>query len=606
MQGILVYRSLTKEEIKGIRDLQSEGAKLFYDTSFSVPSELQNIESESIQLSESLKDKISRNLIEKLLEFGDHEILGKMVKEHLLMQHTSIWYYHKFRIYYDLRAYRYKSEEIKAYANKFDQLLVYTSPFEGSIASNVQLVVKQSQKEKLNFSSLIKYGYLFFIRALKGWFQILELRPDQKHLIVANPRAESSYLSQRTLKTEQDDIFLGYLMQGVDKSFLFLDDLVPPKFRLASTFEIKQRYLSNAKNRPQLNTDYLILRGLFSLEVLRNVQNIRKHLKRTYEILEANVTSDDDHIMIVKRLKSLHRTSVYLSFKYFALQRFFKKHQFSTITAQDENNTSTKVIMDAAKSADIATIGVQHGTISNLYVSYRFTRSDREFHGFTDYFLAWGEHWKSNLVKYGNYNPDQVICTGQIRTDIIKKLAESSHNLDGSSARKTILFATQPQPDESLRKRAAEDAFTAVKEMKDVLLLLKLHPRETNPQYYHDIAQSMGCTNYEIDQNMDLYSRIATSDVVLTCYSTVGIESVYFNKPLIIIDHLAQDYSGYYREGVAFQATNAKELEDHITGVLSNKLKIDSAAYAGFISKYAYKIDGQVANRCLKFITSIS
>jgi hypothetical protein len=432
------------------------------------------------------------------------------------------------------------------------------------------------------------------------------LTPAYKNLIISNPKVEVPYLSRRTFEKERDDLYLGYLMQKVDSSFLFLDDLTPPKFGSPSGFEIKPRYLSNPRNRPQLNTDYLMLRALFSIGVHIKVRKVTRQLKHTYALLEQNIT-DELHLDIVRRIKRLNSTSVYLAFKYFALQRFFNKRQFKTLTAQDENNTSTKVVLDSAKSTQITTIGIQHGAISKLHMGYLFTKKDCDFGALTDYTLVWGEYWKSVLVKDGNYNPDRVICTGQIRTDIITDLKHhlEERKINQGSKQQIVVFATQLQPDEGLMKRAAEDAFTAIKDLANVTLLLKLHPREKDPQYYHDIAQDVGCANYQIDQDSDLYSVLATCDILMTCYSTVGGEGVYFDKPLIILDYLRQDYCGYLQEGVALQATSEEELRTYITGFLSGKLSIQEKAYDAFKSNYAYQIDGQTSQRCLQFIKAL-
>ena len=607
MDGILIYRSLSGEEVQQAVSSHSKGAKLFFEPTIHVHDRLRNLMSGTIQLPEESKDQISRKLIEEFLAFGDLEILGKTCKEHLALDHTSIWYYHKYRIFLEMRSQQYKIAEINMHLEKFDRLFVYTSNVKDfPLPDNVQIITGPSQK-KLNKASIIKYAFLVCLRAWKGWFQSRKITSGQKHIIISKPKTESVYMSRQTLEREQDDFILGYLMQSVDSTFLFLDDLAPPKFASPLTFEINPRHKTNRKNRTQLNTDYALLRALFSIGVLRNVIKTQKSLKRTYDKLAQNI-SKDPYGQILKRLKRLHGTSIYLAFKYYAMKNFFYKHRFNTITTQDENNTSTKVILDAAKSNDITTIGIQHGAISKLHMGYRFTKSDRDFGGMSDYTLVWGEYWKSVLVEYGNYDPERIVCTGQIRTDIIQYLTGGKVNKAQSdvASPNVVLFATQPQPDAGLRRRAAEDSFLAIREMTDVSLILKLHPGERDPEFYHEIAKSLDVTNYHIDENSDLYALISTCDIVLTCYSTVGGESVYFDKPLIILDHLKQDYCGYYREGVAFQATNSDELRKFIQDILSKELIFDNTAYEKFKSRYAYQIDGKVVERCLKFIKGVA
>ena len=59
--------------------------------------------------------------------------------------------------------------------------------------------------------------------------------------------------------------------------------------------------------------------------------------------------------------------------------------------------------------------------------------------------------------------------------------------------------------------------------------------------------------------------------MLITCFSTVGAEAVYFHKPLLILDHLGQDVQGYIREKVAFEARDWQTLEEVLLEVLSGK-----------------------------------
>ena len=92
--------------------------------------------------------------------------------------------------------------------------------------------------------------------------------------------------------------------------------------------------------------------------------------------------------------------------------------------------------------------------------------------------------------------------------------------------------------------------------------------------------------------------------MLITCFSTVGTETVYFHKPLVILDHLKQDIMGYAAEGVAFHATDSLSLTNILSGIFNGTLKIDWEKYDSFIQKYAYRIDGKVAERCIEAITS--
>jgi CDP-glycerol glycerophosphotransferase (TagB/SpsB family) len=202
--------------------------------------------------------------------------------------------------------------------------------------------------------------------------------------------------------------------------------------------------------------------------------------------------------------------------------------------------------------------------------------------------------------------------SGQIRTDIIPVLMSKpftkQHVLPViTSHEKLIVFASQPQRDPRLRKRAAMDVMQAVKEIPGAFLLVKLHPNERHDTgYYKNIAQQARLERIKITLDLDLYMLISVCDILITCFSTVGTETIYFKKPLVILDHLGQDIQGYHREGVALQARNSKELKTHLSSLLNGEAGIDETAYERFIEKYAYSIDGKASDRVLDFIERLS
>jgi CDP-glycerol glycerophosphotransferase (TagB/SpsB family) len=302
-------------------------------------------------------------------------------------------------------------------------------------------------------------------------------------------------------------------------------------------------------------------------------------------------------------IQSLHSTSGYFLFRYFAARKYFAKSAIKAVIAGDENSPLTKSILDAARFYGIRIIGLQHGNMHDLHPAYLNTPNDRLNHIMPDLTLTWGKYWEQFLIEKGNYPVDSVVSVGQIRTDIIPVLLKAQ-NQKQANPTEVILFASQPQRDPELRYQAAFDVFKAASKLPNTRLLVKLHPREfADSGYYSAIATEAGCKNYTIDKTSDLYHLIASCDVLITCFSTVGTETVYFYKPLIILDHLKQDIQGYAAEGVAFQATDADSLASILSGIFRGALRVDRTKYDSFIMKYAYKIDGMVALRCIEAIT---
>jgi CDP-glycerol glycerophosphotransferase (TagB/SpsB family) len=345
---------------------------------------------------------------------------------------------------------------------------------------------------------------------------------------------------------------------------------------------------------------------LFSLSMLIKLFKTGRILRHIYERLLNNAGSETEQFLI-GLIKKYHFTTLYFLFKYYSYKKFFKRHNIKTICSTDENSPEIKSVFDAAKSEGVTAVGIQHGAIHELHPAYIYTKSDSEKGIMADYTLVWGEYYKSLLSDKGNYNPGSLIVTGHIRTDIIPHIERSGQAIKGLPYNMPIvIFASQPQRDASLRIRTARDVFNAAKRLNDMMLIVKLHPAEKNDsRFYKSVADEYGLENYKIIYDEDLYTLISSCEALITCFSTVGTETAYFYKPLIILDHLRQDIQGYKKEGIAFQATGPEELYQYLKGILDGSLQIDRKAYDRFIGKYAYKIDGQVSERCVTFLKSL-
>ena len=88
---------------------------------------------------------------------------------------------------------------------------------------------------------------------------------------------------------------------------------------------------------------------------------------------------------------------------------------------------------------------------------------------------------------------------------------------------------------------------------------------------------------------------------MITCYSTVGAETAYFHKPLIILDYLKEDVNGYVRDGIAFQASTFEEMKDLVTAIRKGQ-RIPTENYEEYVQKCAHSVDGKVASRIIEWL----
>jgi hypothetical protein len=607
METIVINRKLIPGEEKGVLDLLKENNQSILFSNVDLPPALQQYSKGEIDLTTEEKIEINYNIITTIIQFGEIEINNKAITDMLTFEKVSIWHYHKFRIYFSIRNLFYEIELIKKLRSEYDKVYYYGDnrflkefPFE---STGIQINIIQFTKAKFSKKIAFNYAIFFLIRSLQGVFKAGKLK-KKKHIVIDHS-IKQTCLNLYTLKPEPGNYNLQYLFEKLDDPFIILNDVEIPKFITGVEFSLDASlFKSNGKT---FFGEWVLLCGLTSGKVRKELKKVTAGYFSKYKEIESSL-NDPVNKLVIQSLKSLHASSKLFLFKYLAYKKFFAGHSFKSISSIDENSPRIKSILDAAKSNNIATIGIQHGTIHELHPAYIYSKEDQRRNTVPDYTMVWGKYWSQFLIDKGNYKPESLEITGQIRTDIIQKLTnvKAKDYLEIPEGSRIVVFASQPQRDPKLREQAAYDVFSSVKSLKNVHLIIKLHPAEKNDiDYYKKIAEKAECLNYQIILNIDLYLLISLCDILITCFSTVGAETVYFNKPLIILDHLKQDIQSYHKEGIAFQAQNSAELKTYLEKLLSGEINFSNTAYKNYIEKYANKIDGKVADRIIDFIRNL-
>ncbi|HLN74494.1 MAG TPA: CDP-glycerol glycerophosphotransferase family protein [Prolixibacteraceae bacterium] len=595
---IIINRPLSEAETEDIRLMAEEGAVVY---SLSRGEELDFARPLTLDAEE--KRSINYRVMDQVLQFGDLPAGDKTIAELLHIDNASMWHYQKFRIYFTVRNLMYFVQPIQANFTDFANHRWYVATDTGHLRRlfpQVEFVYpEEGNKDSFNFGILFGYAFLLLIRTLRYW---LAPKSKARYLIYLTEKY-STVMDRRTLRNRSGHPLLDYLITELDNRFALLTEVLMPRSKGKSDYSFSPRQLrSTLHHRPKIFLEGFMLSGLLNKEVRDTTLTAMKRLREQYQLIKAT-DLDFTAQLILEVMRSLHSSSGFFLFRYFAARRFFSGSAIEAVIAGDENSPLTRSLLDAARYCNIRVIGLQHGTMHDLHPAYLYTPNDRKNQIMPDLTLTWGSYWEKFLVEKGNYPKGSVVQVGQIRTDIIPALLQAQ-NRKQSNPKELIVFASQPQRDPELRYQAAYDVFKAASQLPNTKLIVKLHPREFgDATYYKDIATKAGCTNYVINKTSDLYQLIASCDVLITCFSTVGTETVYFYKPLVILDHLKQDIMGYAAEGVAFQATDAQSLTTILSGIFRGTLRVDRQKYSSFIQKYAYRIDGMVARRCLDAIT---
>jgi len=604
MDIILINREINKYEEKEILKVLHGPREVELYANTGLPESISGHLKGKVELSAEDKRKINYSIFKKILEFGELKAKGHSVTDNLMIENASIWHYHKFRIYFFIRNLYYDINLIEQLAENYKRVIVYyrndfLEDYEFT-SKSIQILSHKPKHHRIQPYIFLKYAAYFLMRVTISLWQIRKIK-EKKHLIVDNALNQTT-LNLNTLKQEPGNCYLDYMFEKLDNEFVILDISDIPRFTEGKDFKFKPFH--TRINNDRLFGEHILFFGLISKRIRKQLGKSLEILNTKYQMIQTGLKTPLDK-MILKYLKSLHYSSKLYLLSYLSYKSFFTKYHFENVSSIDENSPRLKSILDAARSLKIKTIGIQHGAIHELHPAYIYTVEDKKRKIVTDLTLVWGSYWKELLTNKGNYNKDSIIITGQPRTDIIPKLNKSkdisAEKVFGQSD--IVVFASQPQRDPDLRKQSAADVFSAIRDLKNVMLIIKLHPVEKNDfNYYHDIAKEVGCTNYKLVLDYDLYLLLFISSAVITCFSTVGLETAYFKKPLVILDHLKQDIQGYYKEGIAMQASNSTELKSYLNGIINREITIDETSYSKYVSKYVCRIDGQASNRILQII----
>lgn len=563
-------------------------------------------------IQEEDKKRINYETMEQVLAFGDKIIDGIPIAERLMFDNSSLWYYHKFRAYFRLRNLKYEAHALKEYAEQSKENIHYYTddPLLSGMdfPENVSIYgPERKAKSKRNYFSLLNYSIIMLSRYLLNCLSGRKLK-NRDHIILDVTKRQA-FLDMDTLRKKKGNYVLGYMIDKAGKDFLIMDEAVQPKVTDGVRLKLNRDHLcGKGKRKNRYFGEPVLLNYFLSTTLKRQRKQLESKLKN--ELLFIRNTCNGEGRTLANIYLSYGGATRYYLSKYLAYKKFFSRNTFSTITSVDENSPAIRSILDAARINGMRTIGIQHGNIHDLHPAYLYTVNDRKRNAYPEHNLVWGGFWKEFLVEKGNYLEKQVAISGQIRTDIIPTLLNRPFEKkvvvpEMKNHDKLIVFASQPQRDPSLRRRAASDVIEAVKDVPGGFLLIKLHPNERyDKDYYSGIANGHGLDpeRYRITLDLDLYLLISVCDMLITCFSTVGTETVYFNRPLIILDHLKQDIQNYHKEGVALQAGNKDELQKHIQGILEGNIKIDEIAFKKYVTRYAHAIDGKASERVLDFI----
>lgn len=232
-----------------------------------------------------------------------------------------------------------------------------------------------------------------------------------------------------------------------------------------------------------------------------------------------------------------------------------------------------------AKSKSIPSIEIQSGVISKFR---RFVKPQ------TEEIIALEPYGKSVYTDFLGFPSEKVNVLGFIKLELDtapyrkiskEQIKQELTNHDVSKDFRTVVLATQPIGVDHASE-IARVALAGVKALENVQLVIKPHPSEDEAYFhaYRNIAREMNVKNYTILTNFSIMPLIIASDVMMTYFSTVGLEAFALNRPVICINPFdTRPPVDLVELGVSLEAKTGSDLKSLLGDYLSDN--IDTALH---------------------------
>lgn len=364
---------------------------------------------------------------------------------------------------------------------------------------------------------------------------------------------------------------------------------------------------------------FLSFKYLYWFKLVFFVSKQKKKFKRIFLKLSKHPDLFDEFLykglplfpMIKDRLEYFFLEEIENYLKYIKITEILiKQHKIKAIILTNDVLPFEKSLVLVAKKYNIPTIVVQFSVPGDVFAFYPFI-SDR--------LIIWGEYTKEWLIKNG-IGIKKLSIAGSSRFDSYKKeekinIEDIKNRLNLPLNKKIVLYSPQYMIKElkytglylnpGERSHLDYHLFKAISEFRGVHLVIKLHPSDKDVDFILNSLKKAGCKNYSILTDVDFYKVLVSCDVLITTWSTTGIEGMLVGKPIISVNLKKNKYPLPYIESKAtFGVRKPSDFVIALKKTLYDKnysKKIRRNVYK-FMDNNLHKLDGKSTERVMELI----
>lgn len=215
-----------------------------------------------------------------------------------------------------------------------------------------------------------------------------------------------------------------------------------------------------------------------------------------------------------------------------------------------------------------------------------------------------GDYIRRTLKDICNYPTDEIIrVVGQPRYDEYFRYARKITNLEKNrikkelglpNNKKIITYASSGAVNE---KGSFEHILDFMRNNEKFILFVKIHPHSSVKEFEDNF--DVKHDNIILRRDANLKELLPVTDVLVTRGSTVAMEAMIFEKPVVLINVEINSAVPYEEYGAALSVRKPEELGQKISQVFDNK-EIQDFLKEGrkrFLQEYLYSNDGKTAKR---------
>ena len=272
-----------------------------------------------------------------------------------------------------------------------------------------------------------------------------------------------------------------------------------------------------------------------------------------------------DSIFMIRRIKKLQQAN-----------------RFNKILLNTDVHKLSRILVLNSRTSETPTAVVQHGATVLAY-GYLPVSAAR--------FYSWGEVSRNWLIDKGA-DPDKIIAAGAPSMDDVRFERSEVHEKPIDK----VLVALNPIGEE-LNRKFLDLIMKALLGSNVSEVVLKLHPgTDDNSEIAEEVLSMHRDSRFRIVKTQPIHELLNKSDLVITTTSSVSVEAVLFNKPIIEIrmDELRVNspIAGF---DLAHEVYNSEGLKNVISSL--SLLYRNVKKYPSFIDQYFGSLDGNAANR---------